>query len=357
MKPIQYFLNVLLLLCIVFSAKAADIKLITIGPGDEFWSAFGHTALTIDQQVYGFGYFSFEDEGLIQAFVSNEMMYDLGVSDLNEEFRLAQWQNRTFTVQDLVLSQDDKTTLIDYLKWHNLPENQTYPYDYFLNNCSTKIRDIINQVTHGQFKQLSMQLSDQSYFDLTFPAQNQSLMNLGLALAYGWPAYQNRTDWELMAFPVYLQNQTMLLGGEFVKSTNTYYERKPESQFIRFLQTHAALIALTLILLLSIGVKLTRFFSINLWLIIQSFIGLVIFYFAVFSGHHVMSLNHNILLFSPFAFLALRYKWAVYYLAISYVLWLLLAVILSAWYLIPMAVIQLIIIRMLFKTDRFQVTE
>ena len=46
-------------------AEAKNIRLITIGPGDEFWSVFGHTAIAIDDDVYGFGYFSFADEGLI----------------------------------------------------------------------------------------------------------------------------------------------------------------------------------------------------------------------------------------------------------------------------------------------------
>ena len=125
---------VLLFLLCCQTSSATSVRLITIGPGDAFWSAFGHTAIAIDDAVYGFGYFSFDDD-LVSSFIRNQMEYDIGISDFNHEIYLAQQQNRDFSVIELNLSAADSKQLIDYLQWHILPENQSYSYDYFLNNC------------------------------------------------------------------------------------------------------------------------------------------------------------------------------------------------------------------------------
>ena len=312
-----------------------DIKLITIESGDEFWSAFGHTALALDDKVYGFGYFSFEDEGLIQSFISNQMQYDLGVSDFDREIELAEWQNRTFIVQSLQLSEAEKNQISQYLNWHSLPENQSYHYDYFLNNCSTKIRDIINNAWGGLLESEFSESSKKTYFTETFPAKNQSLMNIGLALAYGWPAYSARTDWELMAFPVYLYNKIAEMPAFKVSTSEVLYRELPEGRFISLVKTHWILaLVFVVVLLLLFFEKTCSTTQKTLW-VSQSIIGTILLCIWIFSGHPVLGWNFNLLLFSPFAFLIWRYNQLKWLLMLSYGLWLLLALVLGAWYLVP----------------------
>ncbi|TDR18384.1 DUF4105 domain-containing protein [Marinicella litoralis] len=317
-----------------------EIKLITIGAGSEFWSAFGHTALAIDDDVYGFGYFSFEDEDLIQSFLSNQMQYDLGVSDFSREIELARWQNRTFIVQHLKLSDAEISYITEYLFWHNLPENQSYHYDYFLNNCSSKIRDILDQAWGGLLRNQFNQASNSNYFKQTFPAKNQSLMNLGMAMAYGWSAYSTRSEWELMALPQYLQSKISELGPLKVSSSTVLYHEVPQNRVVAVLKTHGVLLGLfTSLFLLLLFNKTKRATQKAVW-IVQSLIGLVLLGLWVFSGHQTVGLNFNVLLFFPFAFLITKYRYLRGLLMASYAIWLVLALILGAWYLLPILLIH-----------------
>jgi len=113
------------------------------------------------------------------------MQYDLGVSDLQYEIRLAQQQNRDFSTIELNLTTAEIKQIADYLQWHMLPENQSYGYDYFLNNCSTKVRDILDSALNqrlGQYSQSMIEEKASNYIEQTFPAKNQGVMNFGLAL-------------------------------------------------------------------------------------------------------------------------------------------------------------------------------
>lgn len=326
-------------LCVPTYAKH-EIKLITIGPGDEFWSAFGHTAITVDDKVYGFGYFSFEDEGLIQSFISNQMQYDLGVSDFYREIELAQWQNRTFVVQTLQLSEAEKTQIVQYLRWHNLPENQSYHYDYFLNNCSTKIRDIIDNAWDGLLHVESSKITANNYFNQTFPTKNQSLMNLGLALAYGWSAYSSRTDWELMAFPLYLHSKISEMSRLKTSSSAVLYHEVPKSDLASAVYSHWVIVLIFVVVLGLLSLRKTRNITQKMLWFSQSLIGLILLCFWLLSEHQVVAWNFNVLLFSPVAFLVVKYNQIKWFLLFSYVAWMVLALYLGAWYLIPFWVLH-----------------
>jgi hypothetical protein len=341
----------LLLLGVGFtqSSESKNIRLITIGAGDEFWSAFGHTAIAIDDDVYGFGYFSFADEGLIQSFIDNEMDYDIGVSDLNEEIELAEWQNRTFLIQNIILTEAEEDELIAYLRWHNLPENQSYRYDYFVNNCSTKIRDLLNDLWDGEIKQKFNTLSNESYFSQTFPAKNQSLMNFGIVLGYGWSAYQRRSAWELMAFPKYFQQKMDGFNQAKISISEVLYVAEKDDNWLVLLKTHGFLLVYFIFFMVLLLLKKTKLFTAKLIWIYQSLFGVIILYFWGFSGHQITSMNFNVLLFSPLAWLALKFNWVKYLLLISYVAWALLALFLQAWYFFPVLVIHVMAATVLLK--------
>lgn len=319
----------------------SDVKLITIGPGSAFWSAFGHTALAVDNRVFGFGYFSFEDEGLIKSFIDNKMFYDIGISNYQDELLYAKWQNRTFIVQDLNFTAQQKQQLLDFLNWHNLPENQSYRYDYFINNCATKIRDIIDEIWQGLVQGSFSQTSNESYFSQTFPAKNQALMNFGIVLGYGWPAYKKRTAWELMAFPVYFQNKISELSNNKVSTAKTVYKAEPEPVISSWVKTHWFLWVYVLILLMALKSQITRHYALVFISYTQFILGLLILYFWLFSGHTITHWNFNVLLFTPLVFclqLSHRFKWLI---LSSYLCWALTALILSAWYFLPICMLHI----------------
>ncbi len=310
------------------------MRLITIGPGDAFWSAFGHTAIAIDDEVYGFGYFSF-DLDTIKSFVSNSMMYELGVSEINYEANLAEQQNRTFSFIDLELSEEQTNQLVEFLDWHYLPENQTYQYDYFLNNCSTKIRDLLILAWPNEFEQNSQQLTDSSYFKQTFPAKHQGLMNLGLAVGYGWGAYEQKKQWELMAFPVFLEQQVMAVAADHVGTRQVVYESKSSQTMVYFIKTHWALMAYVLFWSVVLLPKSNQLAT-KSWFIWHGLIGLILMALWLLTPHAVADWNVNVLLFSPIGLLVLWSDKTRHLIYPGWVLWLILSTYLNAWYLFPM---------------------
>ncbi|MCB1581882.1 MAG: DUF4105 domain-containing protein [Xanthomonadales bacterium] len=315
--------------------------MITIGPGNAFWSAFGHTALAINDRVYGFGYFSFEDEGLLQAFINNQMYYDIGISDFSDELAMAEWQNRTFTVQNLDFSAEQVQQIEDYLEWHSLPENQSYRYDYFINNCATKIRDIVDNAWEGRLKAEYSKLTQDSYFTQTFPAKNQALMNFGIVLGYGWPAYENRTAWELMAFPVFFQEKLTAMSSDLVTSTTTVFQSDYKNSIYSWMNSHWFLWCYVVVLFLSLSFKKSRKLGSGFIYASQVILGALILYFWFFSGYDITKWNFNVLLFSPLTLLLLfsnQFKWL---LMASYLGWVVVAIMLQAWYFFPIALLHL----------------
>ena len=323
------------------SSSATSVKLISIGPGDAFWSAFGHTAIAIDDVVYGFGYFSF-DEVTVESFLTNQMNYDLGISEFNYELYLAQQQNRDFSVVELNLSTHEVEQISDYLQWHSQPENQSYPYDYFWNNCSTKVRDVINMAWHQNLKkraQTDIQSSqNSSYILATFPAKHQGLMNFGLALGYGWPAYNQRNAWELMAFPMFLESYLIENFSQQLQTRQVLYKAEQTSPLKSFFLSHWMLLIYVLIWYLLLIFKMTQKMAAKTWFIWHGLLGFVMLFLWFFTPHLVFGWNFNVLLMTPLGWLLIKYSRLRVAVALSWLLWLLIALYLSAWYLMPLLI-------------------
>ena len=309
--------------------------MVTIGPGDAFWSAFGHTAIAIDDAIYGFGYFSFDDD-IIGSFIGNRMQYDLGVSDFNYEIQLAQQQNRDFTTIELDLSVGEVKQITDYLRWHMLPENQSYGYDYFLNNCSTKVRDILNDALNQSLKNqyfTSVGELNSSYFDQTFPAKHQGLMNFGLALGYGWPAYTARNSWELMAFPMFLE-QLMMTDSSL--SREMIFQAAEDHPILSLILTHWFVVLYVLLWSFLLLFRASQRLSSKIWFIWHGIIGVILLFLWLLTPHTVANWNFNVLLMMPLGLLLAKFKSLMPLIVLSWFCWLIVALYLQAWYLIPL---------------------
>lgn len=329
-------------------ALAQQVRLITIGPGEEFWSVYGHTAIAIDEDVYGFGYFSFDLE-TVKAFVHNEMMYELGLSSMAHEDHLARRQNRDFSVIKLDLQPAQAAAIAQYLRWHYRPENQTYRYDYFLQNCATKIRDLLILAWPQTWEQGSQQVTESSYFDYTFPARHQGLMNFGLAVGYGPSAYVSRSDWELMAFPVHLEQHLLQLSLDQVGERQLWFEAQHEYDLAYYWRTHWALLLWWVIWTGLLWSPRWRWPA-KLWFGLHGLIGCVLLAGWWFTPHQVMAWNANILLFTPLGWFIAgrpRLRWLV---TLGWLLWLLISVWLGAWYLMPLLLPAMLAWRNLTRT-------
>lgn len=134
-----------------------SIFVLTFGPGDHPFFKFGHNAILVQPkedsgEIYNFGTFQFDSPGLIFKFLQGRFKYWLSVSGMDE---LAAYvhENRTIEAQELDLSPAQRLALRTSLRENARPENREYLYDYFRDNCSTRVRDAVDRVVNGQVRQ------------------------------------------------------------------------------------------------------------------------------------------------------------------------------------------------------------
>ena len=362
-------LTLIFLLCFSFQCKAqnvnetVDIDLITISPGEYYWSAFGHTAIRIKSlnydKIFGFGYFDFEKENFFINFAKGEMQYFLGVVDSDLEIENYKRQGRSVISQKLTLTTVQKEHIINELTYLSREENRYYPYNYFLNNCTSKIRDILNDATNGEVNlQLAPIATDKSWNDLTFPMKNQTWMNLGIAFVYGLSAFEKKNKWQLSVFPEVLS--TDIKNIETRTGWNNHFSvihtpSKQESAFSEysFIKTHYAVILCVLVLLIGITLNVSSKPTIILWLITQSLLGVILILLWFLTSHTIAKNNINLLIMFPMAFIFMFQYFRKSCLLNVYLLvnlvWIIAALFLTNLYLIGFCLVNLLMILKLKK--------
>lgn len=131
------------------SADSVDIALLTCGPGDEVYSLYGHTAIrytdhrTGEDMVINYGMFSFNQDYFVLRFVFGLTDYQMGITPFDYFMREYQCEGRWVYQQTLNLTAEQKHAIAEALARNYLPENRTYRYNFFYNNCTTKARDVI----------------------------------------------------------------------------------------------------------------------------------------------------------------------------------------------------------------------
>ena len=152
---------------IFHSASAQDssrlrISLLTCTPGEELYSTFGHSAYrVIDSNavtdiVYNYGTFNFEDDGFYLKFVRGKLLYYVSAEEFNGPYGFKafyQSENRGMIEQVLNLTASEKITIRKFLNENLKEENRYYKYDFFFDNCTTRLRDILKKQHDSSFCQ------------------------------------------------------------------------------------------------------------------------------------------------------------------------------------------------------------
>jgi hypothetical protein len=135
-----------------------SVVLVTMGQGDMVWERFGHNALWIRDPasgtdwVFNYGMFDFHAPGYWGRFVKGNWLYQLGVHDVEGTLEQYRYLNRSVHAQELSLTAAQKRELQAFLHHNALPENREYLYDYFRDNCSTRVRDALDRVLGGRLR-------------------------------------------------------------------------------------------------------------------------------------------------------------------------------------------------------------
>lgn len=181
----------------------AQVSLLTISPGDELYSTFGHSAIRISDPTqmidvnYNYGTFDFYAPGFYVKFLRGYLNYI--ISSHNSYVEMEYWNrtNRLITEQVLNLSQAQKQKVFDYLENNLKPENRTYRYKFFTDNCSTRLRDVL-QVACGDSlvfdRQLNADSTYREWIDKYAHENGQEWADFGMDLAIGTGS-DRKTGW------------------------------------------------------------------------------------------------------------------------------------------------------------------
>jgi hypothetical protein len=133
------------------------VYLVTFGPGPEVWERFGHNAIWIRDTVSGenhawdYGRFAF-GPGFLTSFARGKLIYWMGRADGVRVVNGYIQKQRSVYLQELDLTPTERVTLRDYLDANFAKDEGRYRYDYYLDNCSTRVRDAIDAVTGGRIR-------------------------------------------------------------------------------------------------------------------------------------------------------------------------------------------------------------
>ncbi|MCC6523472.1 MAG: DUF4105 domain-containing protein [Polyangiaceae bacterium] len=136
------------------------VRVLTFGPGDHPFFKFGHNSIWIHDaaapsqkmrdRVYNYGTFGFESWKVIPQFFFGRFRYWLSVQGWESTLRYYRTNNRTVAWQELDLEPERRALLRDLLEENLKGDNIYYKYDYYRDNCSTRVRDIIDKVTDDE---------------------------------------------------------------------------------------------------------------------------------------------------------------------------------------------------------------
>lgn len=195
-------------------SNKAEISLMTFGPGQEqLYTAFGHSAFRVNDpglgidHAYNYGVFDFNQPNFYLNFARGYLYYRLGVMDYKSFEDHYIYYNRYVREQKLNLTPKQKQRLFDYLQWNNQPENQHYRYDYFYDNCATKMPNIILEVFRDTVTFDGSHIkTDYTIRELTdLYLKHQPWGDLGIDIGLGLPMDKKPTPYEYMFLPDYVE--------------------------------------------------------------------------------------------------------------------------------------------------------
>jgi hypothetical protein len=186
------------------------VYLMTMGPGGMVWERFGHNAIWIRDDVrdtdiaYNYGMFSFEQDGFLMRFIRGHMDYWMEGFDAFLTASSYMRDDRSVWAQELNLTPSQRADLRDFLEWNSRPENMFYRYDYYRDNCSTRVRDAIDRVLGGQIRAQTEGIgAGTTYREHTASlTADDPIIYAGLMVGLGQPVDREISVWEEMFLPM-----------------------------------------------------------------------------------------------------------------------------------------------------------
>jgi len=311
----------------VSDPKDLTVKLVTIGPADAIYTWWGHSALIVEDtrlqtaRFYNYGLFSFEQENFVLNFAMGRLWFQVGASDANRELAYYRYLKRSIHIQTLNLSAQKRLEMARFLEKNILPENRTYLYDHYYDNCATRVRDLIDRTVDGQ---LSAAADESGRMTLRQHTRrftfHSSLMDWLLMFLMSDVIDGSIRQWEEMFLPVELESNVARLvyldenglQKPLVSDSLLFYDSEETRSIESSAPAHwpwtLAFGCVFAFLILALGFW-QRSGAKAAWILYGScsaavalvigLLGTVLFFLAIFTDHTVTYANENLFLANP----------------------------------------------------------
>jgi len=286
----------------VLSDKTS-VSVITCGTGNEVYSFFGHTAIRIKDPasnldvVYNYGMFDFDTPNFVVKFSKGDLQYFVGSTSFNDFTAQYIYEKRSVAEQILNLSLEQKQKLFDKLNAALYSEDRYYTYKFIDRNCTTMVVDILNEIL-GEKAIAKTEKTDETYREILYPYFNNHFYEqLGTSIIFGTKVDQNGTkiflplELEKSISEIKYKNEPLLVKHRKILNMTA------EAPFSWWNNIYTYLAFLLLVVLARVN-NLNMFY-----LAVVAFIGLIFSVMGLYSFHHELEYNYNILLFNPVLFL------------------------------------------------------
>jgi hypothetical protein len=201
--------------------------LITVDVGNKVWDNFGHTALRVINEntntdvVFNWGLFRINGGPVSFSynFFKGIMNYELGTQSPNQEFAMYRSQERSVWQDKINLTNPQKEILYRRLLWNLQAENIVYPYHYFFDNCTTQVRDYLDEALSGRIAGVNDGFTDSTFRDQV-QAHYESVAVIGFSLDVLMNSNIDRlmSEWEGMFLPLKLRESLYLVESDVAEN-------------------------------------------------------------------------------------------------------------------------------------------
>ena len=197
-------------------SDSAFASLITCGPGDEFYTTFGHSAIRINDSVnnidvvYNYGTFDFDTPHFYWKFARGRLNYCLSRSSFDNFMFEYSMEGRAVWEQRLRLSSQELNNLFIALETNYMPQYRYYLYDFFRDNCATRVRDMVfHSLCHRSVSPETTTDTNLSYRNILYRSTAHCLLwwRLGIDMALGLRCDKRCSNYEYMFSPIEMMHQ------------------------------------------------------------------------------------------------------------------------------------------------------
>lgn len=286
-----------------------------MGPGQELYDKFGHSAFRIKDSlagvdvVFNYGVFNFDTPNFYLKFARGKLDYELGTSYFHDTYHAYASENRWIKEQVLNLNKEEKQAVSDFLWTNALPENKYYKYDFFFDNCATKIRDVL-QLALGDKLEYHEEHIDTVYSFRELIRKNlntNSWGSLGIDIALGAVVDRQAKPIEYQFLPEYVYegaaHATIQHGNQkepLIKTEKTLFENNPVKEKGNFLISPLMIFSFIALAILFITYRDSKNKTRTRWLdgmilFLTGIVGVLLFLLWFATDHTATANNYNLL--------------------------------------------------------------